>query len=133
MTKTIDDHFRDWESDTFGYGYGTGEEYIIPALREFMVTCPDGGCYDHSVLEADLGRAVAWLLINTLCHCGIIEYSTSPRYGWLSKEGKALKDYMLSKTVSELYEICCGDGEGAWSCGPPESYGPNPFGEGKRV
>lgn len=40
------------------------------------------------------------------CKCDIIEYGTSPRYGWITRAGEMLKDYILSKTDDELYDIC---------------------------
>lgn len=123
--KTIDDHFRDWEHNTFGFGYGTGEEYIIPSLREFLSLCKvrhDRGSfvYDYNELENALTPATAWLLINTLARHGIdiIEYGTSPRYAWLTDEGKRLREYMLSKDSDELYNIATGDDEDYMHCYP---------------
>lgn len=112
MTKTIDDYFRDWESEVFGYGYGTGEVHIVTALRRFLEHCTEGPykrSYDYSVLEQELGATVAWLLINTLCHVNIVEYGTSPRYAWLTEQGTRLRDYMLSKTVAELTKLAPSD------------------------
>lgn len=112
--KTLDNYFADWETETFGYGYGTGEEHVLPALKLFMAAIGRDDrlrAYDHTKLEAAVGAPVAWLLINVLCHADIIEYGTSPRYGWLTKEGEALKAYIDSKTVEELYEATSRDQE----------------------
>lgn len=110
MPKTLDENFRDWESTAFGFGYGSGEEHILPALKRFLDLCPNGyadRCYDHQELEAALTPAVAWLLINRLCQQDILEYGTSPRFGWLTDKGAALKAYTASKTGEELAEIVC--------------------------
>lgn len=117
--KISDKNFVDWEKHVFGYGYGTGEEYTIEALRNFFKLCNGGSGtqYDYEKLEEKLGGAVTWLLINALCHADIIEYGTSPRYGWLTKAGEMLKDYMLSNTPQNLYELLMGD-ESWGSCFP---------------
>ena len=129
MTKTIDESFLDWESEAFGYGYGTGEEHTLGALRDFMLAIPERQ-YDYEVLENALTPRVAWLMINALCKDGVIEYGTSPRYGWLTPAGERLRAYVLSKTVDELYEIRSDDDDyvncykTACNCGP-EGYDPN--------
>lgn len=105
--KITDKDFIDWENHYFGFGYGTGEQYTLPALKAFLAHC-DGDTneiYDYEVLEKELGPAVAWLLINILCHADIIEYGTSPRCGWLSKKGKMLKEYVDLKSVDDLYDL----------------------------
>ena len=106
----MDKYFIDWESDTFGYGYGTGEEGIIPMLRNFFILCMDEekhkvSYYDYRNIEESIGNVCTWLLINILCHADMIEYGTSPRYGWLNAKGENLKNYMLSKSVKELVGI----------------------------
>lgn len=108
--KTLDDYFRDWEAHVFGYGYGSGEEYVLPCLRRFLELCgegPWGNHYDYIQLEKELSGPVAWFLINTLCHCGIVDYGVSPRYGSLTEMGKRLKKYMLSKEPGELVKLVC--------------------------
>lgn len=95
--------------------------------------------YEYEKLEAALSAPVAWLLINALCRHGVdaIEYGTSPRYGWLTKEGLALKDFIDTHSVDELCamtvrneaaNVCYPD---ACNCGP-DGYDPkrvcaNPF------
>lgn len=118
--KPIEYSFRDWESDVFGFGYGNGEDHIIPALRQFLSLCGKGDetQYDYRKLEEYLAPTVAWLLINALCHADMIEYGTSPRFGWLTGKGKRLKEYMLSKTADELIEIACNHGEEYIHCSP---------------
>lgn len=103
--KTLDDNFSDWEGHVFGFGYGSGEPHTIPALRAFLAAVPDSGCYDHRVLENVCGAAVAWLLINTLAHADIIEYGTSPRCGWLTEQGRALRSFVVANTVEHLVEL----------------------------
>jgi hypothetical protein len=109
MSKTAIEAFRDWEGDTFGFGYGTGEDHIVPALKVFLATIPANGAYDYRSLENALGATVAWLLINALCRADIIEYGTSPRHGWLTPQGKQLRDFVASKSVDELVDMTCAD------------------------
>lgn len=143
MTKTIEQNFADWESNVFGFGYGTGEEHTLSALRAFMAAVGREDAahgYDYQKLEAACGVTTAWLLINILCHADVIEYGTSPRYGWLTTEGKALKAFIASKSIEELVELCASRTEvdacypDACNCGP-QGYQkgvkcPNPFWKG---
>lgn len=103
--KTLEDHFTDWESDTFGYGYGTGEEPVLGALKSFLAETPHEGNYDHEVLESAVSAPIAWLLINALVHDDKIEYGTSPRYGWLTKSGAALAQFVRTHSVEQLAEL----------------------------
>lgn len=100
--KTIEQSFADWESHVFGYGYGSGEEHVIIALKKFFNAVPIDGNYDYKELETMLTPTVAWLLINVLCHAHMIEYGTSPRFAWLTKSGKAMQKFLASKTIEEL-------------------------------
>lgn len=121
-SKTIDEQFIDWESHVFGFGYGTGEEHTLTALKRFFELFghePDRpNSYSYEVLEASITPTVAWLMINILCHADIIEYGTSPRYGWLTRKGEALKAYLASKSVSELENLVCSTDEDYAMCGP---------------
>lgn len=99
-----DKNFIDWENYVFGFGYGTGEEYTLKALKTFLYYCKLNG-YGYHVLETTVTPTVAWLLINILCHADILEYGTSLRFGWLTEKGKLLRKFMLSKTEDELYEM----------------------------
>lgn len=133
--KTPAQYFADWEGDTFGCGYGTGEPHTITALSGFMSVCPEKGNYDYADLERALSPATAWLLINALCKARIIEYGTSPRYGWLTPAGVALKDFMSTQTLPQLIEAACGHDDPCYpdvcNCGPdgagPEWRCDNPF------
>jgi len=98
--KTLDEYFYDWETHVFGYGYGSGECHIIPALQKIMELVPESGCYNYEEFEKSLSPVVAWLFINILCKNNIFEYGTSPRYGWLTESGKELKIYL--KGMSEF-------------------------------
>lgn len=132
IEKSLDDYFADWEGHVFGFGYGTGEDFVIPKLRRFFELTQGGTygtSYDYVDLERELEPATAWLLINRFCHhgVGVIEYGSSPRFGWLTKEGKHLRDFVLSHTADELialtrrdenYIRCYPD---ACNCGP-EGY-----------
>jgi hypothetical protein len=130
--KTHDDYWIDWEADAFGFGYGTGEPHVIPALKTFFALCRDGSDgqtrgYDYRDLEAALGGPISWLLINALANyrLDIIEYGSSPRFGWLTAHGERLKAYVDSKTADDLIglvvlrdadsNICMPD---ACNCGP---------------
>lgn len=138
MTKTIDESFIDWESNVFGFGYGTGEEHTLGALKSFMAAVgrdDAAHAYEYPKLEAAVGPTVAWLLINTLCKHGvdIIEYATSPRFGWLTTEGEALKAYLATKSVAELEELCCSRSEDHCVCYPDAcNCGPNGYQEGRK-
>ena len=103
------EYFRDWESDAFGLGYGTGEYHVIPALRAFLSAVPETGAYDYVKLEKACGGAVAWLLINALGHADVIEYGTSPRFGWLQPWGKALRAFVTSRSADDLLLCIQGD------------------------
>ena len=100
-----DKEFRKWENEVFGYGYGTGEAHTVRAVKAFFAACPAKGNYDYSMLENELSPVVFWLLLNIFAHADIIEYGTSPRFGWLTSKGKQIQNYVLSKTDDELYEI----------------------------
>jgi len=109
-----DIEFCRWEGDCFGYSYGTGEEFIIRALQRFFARVPSEGTYDHEKIGPEIGNEVMWLLINVLCRqprderlardC-VIEYGTSPRFGWLTDFGKELKAFVCGKRPDELLEI----------------------------
>ena len=122
-TKSPEDYFRDWESHVFGHGYGSGDPHIIGALHRFFEAVPPDGLYDYVVLEAALGATVAWLLIDKLIRADAIEYGTSPRYAWLTKDGEALRAFITERTSQDLLEIVCADYDrhcmpDACNCGP---------------
>ena len=104
--KTEKEHFSDWESHVFGYGYGTGEPVIVPALVRFMAVIPDNGGYDFRELERVTSPETAWLLINALCHADLIEYGTSPRFGWLTPQGRALRRFVADWSLEDLVRFC---------------------------
>lgn len=133
-SKPIEQSFADWESHAFGYGYGTGEEHVLRVLKAFVAAIGRDDAphaYDYQALEAAVTAPVAWLLINRLCQVDAIEYGTSPRYGWLTQEGEALRKFIDSKTVEELETICCARTEDDPGCGPdscncgPDGYDKN--------
>ena len=130
ITKSIEENFADWESDIFGFGYGSGEEHTLGALKTFLLAIPMVGNYDYQHLENTVTPTVAWLLLNTLCHADIIEYGTSPRFGWLTEEGKALQAFVGERTLEELLAIIQRD-EVYNFCSPTTcNCGPNGFVEG---
>jgi hypothetical protein len=111
--KTIDEFFRDWFHEPFGYGYGTGEESILYQLRALveLLHWNENGenfTYKYDELEAGLGEATAWLLINALCKNGDIDYGTSPRFGWFYGHAKRLIDYIKNHEVDDMYETVAG-------------------------
>lgn len=121
--EKINKYFVDWEGHVFGYGYGTGEEYTLPALKKFFDMLENIGNseilqYTHKKLETHLGEAIAWLLINILCHADILEYGTSPRFGWLTEQGNKLHDYLKTKTADELYNLVTSVDESYIHCYP---------------
>ena len=110
MSKELEQAFIDWEGYVFGFGYGTGEGHIIPALITFLTSFEER--YDHKELKEKLGASTAWLLINTLCHADIIEYGTSPRFGWLTPQGILLREFVLKHDADYLIGLVCeGDAE----------------------
>lgn len=134
-SKSIEHNFADWESATFGLGYGTGESHVLRALKAFFDAFGVDDrpmSYDFEKLEEAVTAPVAWLLINRLCQVDIIEYGTSPRYAWLTPEGEALRVFIDSKTVGELVDICCDRSEDNPGCGPDTcNCGPNGYEEGR--
>jgi hypothetical protein len=104
-----DKHFREWEHAAFGYGYGTGEAHILPILHAFFAQLEQGHSYEAAVFAAAVGAPSAWFLLNVLCAENILDYGTSPRYGWLTPLGERLRDYVLARTPEELYAIATQD------------------------
>lgn len=134
MSKTIEQNFADWEGSVFGFGYGTGEPHVIPALFHFLDWCnrSENGQYDYEQLERVLTPTVAWLLINALANADMIEYGTSPRYGWLTTKGQALKRFMHSRTPEQLIAIACGGDEPGEVCYPDAcNCGPSGYEKGR--
>lgn len=116
MTKSFEDYFSDWEGHAFGFGYGTGEAHVVPAIRKFFELTFNGGsrtAYDYVELEQQIGPIAAWLLINALCRDGveIIEYGTSPRCGWITEEGERLREFMLSRSDEQLVALANRDAD----------------------
>jgi hypothetical protein len=116
--KTIDDHFADWEGQAFGYGYGSGEEHVIHALRMFFERLEEHRSYDYRTMEVALTPMTTWLLINALVRADIIEYGTSPRFGWLTQEGDALRRYVSERTAEQLVETLTRDSGEYIPCSP---------------
>ena len=121
--KTLEAYFTDWEADTFGYGYGTGEPHILPLLKRFF-ELNEAGRYDYRVLEQQLSPPIAWLLINILCKADILEYGSSPRFPWLTGKGRRLQAFLGGKTPEELINLTGRDDDtivcypDACNCGP---------------
>lgn len=137
MTKTIEKSFIDWEANVFGFGYGTGEEHVLRSLKLFFDLIGKDqklpNSYNYEQLEQALTAPVAWLIINILCHADIIEYGSSPRFGWLDKKGIALKAFVDTKTVGELVDLCCDHTEDDIICYPDScNCGPNGYEKGKK-
>jgi hypothetical protein len=119
VTKNLDENFTDWHGEAFGYGYGTGEVHTIKAVMSFLACIPSEGAYNYKNLEKELHPAAAWLLIGIFCECDMIEYGSSPRFGWLTKSGVALKDYIAGSDFDSLYRLSnISIGKGYYPCGP---------------
>lgn len=137
MVKTLDQNFIDWEANYFGLGYGTGEPHTLTALKTFFATIKelDRGTfpYDYRKLEVALRPAVVWLLITILVRADVIDYGTSPRFGWLSPEGQRLKEFFATKTIGELVDLTAADSDyihcypGVCNCGSGGYVCNNPF------
>lgn len=112
--KTIEDNFTDWESATFGLGYGTGDPHVIGALKDFLALCRQGKhvhAYNYEELEKALTPATAWLLITALVKDDKIEYGTSPRFGWLTPHGERLAKFVGERTVEQLCDLTSTDSD----------------------
>ena len=132
--RTIESYFADWESYAFGFGYGSGEQYTLAALKAFLEHCvgEPNFHYDSEELEAALGATVAWLMINALCKVDIIEYGTSPRHGWLTEAGRNLQRFVKERSLETLLAATEVPEDEAMSCTP--SYcncGPNGYQSGR--
>lgn len=127
--KTLEQNFQDWEGNVFGFGYGSGEPHTVPALKKFLSLCEaPNGSYDYNVLERELTPAVAWLLMNALGHADIIEYGTSPRFGWLTEKGRALKEFTDARDEDTLIELATSRTEDDMPCSPGAcNCGPNGY------
>lgn len=119
-TKSLNEHFIDWESSAFGFGYGSGEPHILLAIRRFFEILDDGRTYDYRSMEAEFGPLSTWLLINALAthKANVICYGTSPRFGWLTPSGKKLREFMLAHDVDDLVEMVCCTVESYIHCYP---------------
>lgn len=130
--KSLDDYFADWEAYAFGFGYGSGEEHTIPAVKRFFELCPADKAYDYLELENGLGATVAWLLINRLAGLDILEYGSSPRFAWLTPQGKALKSFVDEHSADDLIKLTERD-QNYVGCYPDAcNCGPNGYDE-KRI
>lgn len=89
----------------FECGYGTGEEHTIPLVYKFMELLEDGRLYNFEVMEEVLGKVVAWVLIELLSNCDLIEWGTSSRFGWLTTRGEELRDMVGKFTQAEMYYL----------------------------
>jgi len=132
ITEITDKNFIDWFSENFGYGYGDGEQYTIPALKGFLEVCPIEGTYDYKDIENKIGKAETWFLMNVLCKIRFIEYGTSPRFAWLDTKGKLLKKYLETKTSDELYELVMVDGDYIHCSSTHCNCGVNGYEEGRK-
>lgn len=133
MGKTIEQNFVDWEGAVFGFGYGSGEPHTITALKAFLDACPSAGTYDYEALERTLTPAVTWLLINILARAGMIEYGTSPRFGWLTDKGVALKAFMTTYDVDGLVALVTERTEDDVVCYPDAcNCGPEGYEKGRK-
>lgn len=132
MTKTQEIFFCDWEAYVFGFGYGSGEPHVIPEVRRFFMTCKPDGAYNYQDMETQLSPPVAWMMINALCHAGVIEYGTSPRFGWLTKEGKKLREFVCAREPEELLDLLGRNDEAYAGCSPRYcNCGPDGYEEGR--
>lgn len=123
--KPPSDSFSDWYSTAFGFGYGTGDVHIVPALKMFFAACQmPHGSYSHEDLEEKLTPTVAWMMINVMGQQDVIEYGTSPRWGWLTLHGMELKKFVDQQTADTLLALACRDENynvcypDACNCGP---------------
>lgn len=133
VERTLADHFRDWESEVLGFGYGSGEPYVLQSLKLFLEACPTDGHYNYQRLEEIVGPSATWLLIGLLCRAKILEYGTSPRFGWLTDQGRALRAFVESHSVDDLCDIVCDWENGAYCTADSCNCGPRGYVEGKKL
>lgn len=131
--KNLEQNFSDWEKSVFGFGYGSGEPHVIPALRSFLALCTGNGAtsYNYEQAERELGAPVAWLIINALCNADAIEYGTSPRFGWLTLKGQALQQFMLARDLDTLITLACGPDEDEYDTCYPDACNCGGYEKGK--
>lgn len=122
-SEELDKYFIDWENYVFGYGYGTGDKPVLNTIKKFFEMCNKDNFYSYSA--SDTTDSSIWLLINIFCHNNIIEYGGSPRNGWLTLTGQALKSYIDTRSIDQLYNLItavswdyqyCVPGEGGCLC-----------------
>ena len=120
MSKSLELQFKEWFYSNFGYGYGSGEEPVLRAIRAFFGACfydnddvKEEGYprYQYTTLEELLGQPLAWVLINKFCDDDIINYGSSSRYGWIENRGIRLKKFLEERSISELLVILFKDNE----------------------
>lgn len=114
--KTITESFIDWYTDTFRYGYGTGDIYFCSYLYTFLQNVEDQ--YDYEKLETALTPPICWFLLNILCDRDILAYGTSPRYGCLTEKGCRLANFIKDYDANSLYEVAMSPDEGYGFCYP---------------
>ena len=107
--KTEAQFFLDWEKAVFGYGYGTGEQHTIKALKDFLSSFDKS--YNYEELEQKLGFEITWLLINILAKDDVLEYGSSPRFAWLTSKGELLQNFVKEHTLVQLYDSVMKDDE----------------------
>lgn len=110
----------------------------LRALRTFLEHCKKGlgpsslESYDYRELEEVLTPTVTWLMINLLCQKDVLSYGTSPRFGFLTIKGERLKEFILERTVEDLYELAAGGDEFYVECDPDAcNCGPNGYEQGR--
>jgi hypothetical protein len=104
-TRMTDKQFREWEDVAFGYGYGTGEPHIIAGLRVFFGAVKADGGYSYLDIEKAMGELPAWLVINALNHSGVLNYGTSPRFGWMEGKGHELREYFAANSDERILSV----------------------------
>lgn len=111
-SKGTKEYFIDWYHSELGYGYGTGDEYYCKALIDFFQLLRQANVdevfqYNYKKLENEMGGAAAWFIINIMCGSDLVEYGTSPRYGWLTPSGELMRDLLAEYNADSLYELVC--------------------------
>jgi len=49
--------------------------------------------------------AATWFLLNVLYQKDLVEYGTSPRYGWLTGNGKKMMEFLRDYNADRLHEL----------------------------
>lgn len=93
MQETLQEKFREKIEDTDMLCYGDIEPHLDAYLPKFFaVEVKEVGFND----EHSMNTLEFWFVVSWLVKMDFLEYGTSPRGAWLTREGQEFKNYVLS-------------------------------------